>query len=138
MSSYASGFLFYRLIFYRNSLTNKWGNEGYKVVPNYPATRAEVVSHMSSEDLYVYAFVGHGGAGCILANVDVPGAPEENGFIFPEKLTSFGILEMQHIACEYNEGASQLKPNVSRAGTLRTVKGKCTIFNFDFVDEHGN
>lgn len=85
------------------------------------------MGHLQSEDIYAFAYIGHGDHGGILTGIS---NPDGEDFILPAKYTKYGIAEMHLIACYSNEGAWMWKRNVSTGGFLRTIKGKGSILGF--------
>ena len=139
VSSYSWGLLGWRLVLYKSRLHHAWTEEGLNVVYSgiWSTTKEMILSHLASDDIYKFAYIGHGAVGCLTAIRD---HSDTIGIICPtqEGFTSYGIAEMHLIACETNERASLWKNNVSRRGLLRTCKGTLRGWRrFPFVDEQG-
>jgi RHS repeat-associated protein len=142
IGAYSWGALGWYLINYKNQLSSKWKSEGLSVVytGKWETTKQSVLAHMGSQDVYKYAFIGHG-----YGNEDSMGElssllddnhPEYGRYfdISPGKYTLYGIKEMQLIACNSDRGREDWISNISRAGFLRTVKGLLKALHREYED----
>ena len=127
VSTYTWGYLGWCLIGYKNGLYDKWDSEGLKVVKSYWSTTvASIRADLGSDDIYKFAYIGHGEAGKLseISHAAQTGpAPTVNevDFINPGLYTRYGIAEMHLIGCETNQAASSWAYNVSTTGFLRTI-----------------
>jgi RHS repeat-associated protein len=138
-SSYNWGGLGYRLMHYSHHLRSTWKSEGLKVVYTGPwsTTKPLILGHLASDDIYKFAYIGHGWSGQLTGISDSSGSGDMQGIIASDKYTKFGIARMELIACQSHNSDDLWKKNVSALGILRTAKDEVTLFNFDFVDEPG-
>lgn len=92
---------------------------------------------MRSENIYKYAYIGHGYDDGSLAGLKNEDYPDMGGYwdISPGKYTPYGISEMQLISCWSNNGREEWKQKVSELGLLRIVVGKLTILHREYEDE---
>ena len=112
---------------------------GLKIEYNYPVTSKSMESHLMSENIFKFTFIGHGAVGCILGS--------DNNYICPKKFTKFGISELSILACESNDLSSNWQENVSLPGSVLTIKGFLGVPNIlwasitgeqKFILEHGS
>lgn len=147
VSSYTWAFLGWYLMGYKDGLQARWQGEGLYVAYTGPwsTTVSTIISHLKDPNLYKYAYIGHGEAGCMtsVSNpdsfvVDPKMKEADPTIICADAYTRFHIAEMHIIACKSNDSASKWKLNVSDLGFLRTVKGYLTTYSIissSFVDE---
>jgi hypothetical protein len=138
-SSYSWGGLGWYLVNYSSNLRTAWNSEGLKVVDTstWSTSKDSIISHLGSDDIYKYAYIGHGASGQLTGLKDPNGKGDEKGILAAGKYTKYGIARMEIIACESNDSSHMWKKNVSKKGVLRTIKGLFKLFNTDFVDEEG-
>jgi len=132
---------------------SQWREEGYRVVYTgiWATTKELIISHLQSEDIYEYYFIGHGAAGALTKLSDShdygpEGYPRlwhgRKGVLSPDTYTRYGIRWMELVACYSNTGASEWARNVSQQGWLRTMRGEVGIRplvlgQLEVVLEHG-
>jgi len=123
---------------YKNGIKNAWEEQGLHVIETIPVIDTAIKQHLrgSRNEIYAYFYTGHGAISCL--------AGDKGGKYWavpPEKYTSYGIAEMQLIACDTHDGADTWNKNVSKAGHLRTVEGGLNFkdaFGWpSYVDENG-
>jgi RHS repeat-associated protein len=108
------------------SLAEKTGNvaarNGFRVIRTEPATGAQMRSHLSSPNISLYAFAGHGSAGAVNST--------EDDALFPDRYTNYGISFMALLSCGSalnSTGAINSYPsNVSTRGTFYGSKNNYT------------
>ncbi len=143
VDTYTSGITGYYLISQKFMIQKKWEKKGIKVIytNTYNTTKNKILSHLKSEDIYSFAYIGHGASGN-LTKIDDPDWTDDNntkqvrakngigfdtltkGIINAGKYTRYGIFDMYIIACDSSENRSLWRKNVSSLGTLTTVKLK--------------
>ena len=96
-----------------------------------------ILGHLRSGNIYKFAYIGHGSEGALTAISDPDGQGIVEGIILADRYTPFRIAEMHIIACESNDDAADWARNVSRAGWLRTMRGRTSLFTGEFVDQGG-
>jgi hypothetical protein len=106
---------------------------------DYPATRAEILAHLSADDIYSYVYIGHGNPAT--GGMDDLASGDDSTFdvIQPNnRYTKYGIFSMDIIACYSNLGAAGWARNVSsNGGTLCTCKGRTWLFHLELVSQAG-
>jgi len=134
VGTYSWGALGWFLMAYKSTLEDLWETQGLKVVytGKWKVTKDAILAHLGSEDVYKFAYIGHGAVGCMT------GLKGGDGIIAPAEYTLFGIADMYIIACESHDGAWQWKKNVAQLGRLKTVKGLLTIYNIEIISEPGD
>jgi RHS repeat-associated protein len=138
-SSYSWGVLGWYLMKYSSDLRSAWKSEGLKVIytSTWRTSKDSIIRHLGSDDIYKYAYIGHGASGQLTGLKDPSGEGDEKGMLAAGKYTKYGVARMEIIACESNDSSHLWKKNVSKNGVLRTVKGYLRLFNRNFVDEGG-
>jgi RHS repeat-associated protein len=138
-SAYNIGGLGWRLQSYVHSLRSSWKSEGLEVVytSTWSTTKSSILDHLASDNIYKFAYIGHGWSGQLTGLSDSGGTGDDRGIIAAGGYTQYGIARMELIACQSDNQSDLWKRNVSKLGTLRTAKGEVKLFNFDFVDEAG-
>ena len=133
VSSYSWGLLGWELMAYKSGLEQRWSNEklSVKYFGKWTTTSQLIFQHLADNDLYKYAYIGHG------INGWLTGLSGDVGSISPGKYTIQAINELHLVACYTHTGSKEWKRNVSKAGWLRSVSGKGTAFSVKFIDEHG-
>jgi hypothetical protein len=89
-------YLFGPIPSWREALKNMaatYKNLGYNVVVTDPSTAATARSHLTSEDVYIWQYAGHGG-GTGQLNFTV------NDTLVPSRLTQYGIAFLDAYACD--------------------------------------
>jgi hypothetical protein len=150
VSTYTWGFYQYALMGYESGMEAFFESHGLKVmytgkrkieIPffsgNHWATKSNILTHLGSDDIYVYMYIGHcdelDGAMEYLTAVE-----NDSGRIKPGTYTQYGIYYMDIIGCYSDLGRAQWATNVSsNGGTLVTVKGEGWIFSTEFVTSPG-
>ena len=126
VTDYTLGWMRFWFLRYRFALQSRWVQEGYSVkYSHYSVTKDLILAHLNDPDLYAYAYMGHGATGYLIVDVD------EKTWVKEDRYTPFGIVEMQLIACETDNGASVWNSNVSRDGLLITVSGDLNYWQQD-------
>jgi len=127
VSSYGLGFIGWAMYGYDKGLTNKWLSDGLYVERNNKPTVLEVLYDLQSDDIYRFAYLGHGDIGGSLTALR---PSDGRDWIIAKTYTRYGIAEMHLISCYSDDGAYAWKRNVSRNGFLRTIRGKGSVLNF--------
>jgi len=129
-STYSWGFLAAFLKGQSSQMKTRWEEEGLKVVYNKGSavTVSSIASHLGSNDIYKFAYFGHGAAGQLTAINDTRTLkPEEEfgmrGIFAAGKYTRYGIAEMSLYACASGAEINRWKQNVSVLGVLLVLKG---------------
>jgi hypothetical protein len=120
-------------------IANRWESKGNYVVytGKWGTTKQSILAHLASNDIYKFAYIGHGykdGSMAGLANKDYPDMGRYWD-ISPGGYTPYGITEMHLISCWSDNGRTSWEENISDSGILRTVKGKLTIFSGEYKNE---
>ena len=138
-ASYAAGPVGFGLMAYAWTLNSIWTSEKLKVVytSTWSTSKSSITAHLSSDNIYKFAYIGHGASGQLTGLTDPTGTGTSAGIMAAGSYTPYHIAEMRMIACESNDDASMWKKNVSKAGILQTVKGKLSAFSFIVVSENG-
>jgi RHS repeat-associated protein len=134
-STYTFGGLGWRLLTRTDRIMNRWKAEKLKVVYTSirKTTKPLMLTHLASQDLYKYMYVGHGAAGCLTAISDPGGTGTDKGIIAPARYTAYGINRLYLLACNTVNAAGEWRTNVARAGIVSLVRGTSTTFSVDVV-----
>ena len=142
VSTYNWGLLGWDNIVMVRQLESVFRKDGYDVIYTGPrqTTKASILQHLASDDIYAFVYCGHGAAGSLTAISDPTGQGISQGIITRDRYTHYGIATMILRACESNDGADPWwKENVSRAGILVTAHGDISEFgDWNWVIEHGD
>ena len=104
----------------------RWWAEGLKVIYHRPSRGSEIKSDMGNEDLYKFAFYGHGdGIGSLYASGP---AFDNASYLNAGNYTHHGVNLMRLIGCQTHAEASRWRMNVSRNGELVTIEGFLNFF----------
>ena len=136
-SSYSWGLLGWFLTGYKDGLSNMWSREGLKVIytNTWNTSKQSILSHLQSDDIYKFGYIGHGAAGCMtgLSDSHVYNKGEywcgSKGILSADKYTKYGIAELHVIACESYDSKWSWGKNISSAGKMRLVKGIMRVWN---------
>jgi len=132
-TSYSWGFLGWFLLSYSSNLRSNWNDEGLLVIYSntWDTTKHSILEHLTSDNIYKYAYIGHGASGQ-LTNIRDPGGEESEKNILPAmKYTKYGIAHMELIACESNDYDFMWKSNISKTGTLIMINGILKYINIE-------
>jgi hypothetical protein len=134
VGSYSWGLLSLKLYSTKSNLQNKWESKGLNVRYSKGVRSKDVLSHLSADDIYSYAYLGHGAYGLLI----VAGEKEDDGditvgdIIKPGRYVDYQIPEMHLIACETSDGRSSWIKNVTPDGQLKTIKGELRLYKDRF------
>lgn len=137
VGSYSWGFLRVWLLGFKSGLNSLWESKGLHVVYSNGVSAQDVLSHLQSDDIYSYAYLGHGAVGTLVVVGEK--ADEDDisidDLVQPGRYVQYQIPEMQLIACETEDGRSRWEENVTPGGWLRTIKGTLKSYRQKIINE---
>ena len=123
---------------YKRDLTSDWEQEGLKVIYTNPRNTSvqTIKANLGSDDVYRYAYIGHGAEG-VLTELSDSGKHPDYAIAPGIRLTKHGINEMHMLTCESASKMAEWQQNVAKTGFVILVDGLYTIYRRRYVITRG-